>query len=140
MDSGEPDRDINSADIVSFLEQGLLENLVALFRADPSLYPLLAELLPDERIGVRLGTSALVESLADEDPAGRGRAVESLLPLLAREDPVVRGDAAYLLGILGRREAVAGLRAIEKDENGDVRDAVGEALERIIGGSVDDGR
>ena len=134
MNNGEFDRDISSADIVSFLEQGLLENLVALFRADPTLYPLLAELLPDERIGVRLGTSALVETLADEDPGGRGRAVESLLPLLTHESPVVRGDAAYLLGTLGRREALTGLRAVAADENADVRDAVEEALERIVGG------
>ena len=137
MNNGESDRDISSADIVSFLEQGLLDNLVALFRADQSLYPLLAELLADELIGVRLGTSALVESLAEEDPGSRGRAVEALLPLLTHESPVVRGDAAYLLGILGRREALAGLRAIEKDENADVRDAVDEALERILGGGAD---
>jgi HEAT repeat protein len=134
-DIGESDRserDISAADIASFLEQGLLENLVILFRSEPSLYPLLAELLSDERIGVRLGTSALVESLADEDPGGTGRATDALLPLLAHENPVVRGDAAYLLGILGRREALAGLRALEADENADVRDAVDEALERII--------
>ena len=67
MSSGEFDRDIGSADIVSFLEQGLLENLVILFRSDPSLYALLTKLLPDERIGVRLGASALVESLAEEE-------------------------------------------------------------------------
>jgi HEAT repeat protein len=135
VNNGESDRserDISAADIASFLEQGLLENLVVLFRSEPSLYPLLAELLSDERIGVRLGTSALVESLADEDPERSGWAVESLLPLLAHESPVVRGDAAYLLGILGRREALADLRALEADETADVRDAVDEALEQII--------
>ena len=135
MKNREPDqfeREINAADVAAFLEEGLLENLVILFRSEPSLYPLLAELLSDERIGVRLGTSALVETLVEEDPGGSGRAVESLLPLLAHESPVVRGDAAYLLGILGRREALAGLRALGADENADVRDAVDEALERII--------
>jgi HEAT repeat protein len=137
MVNREPDqfeREINADDVAAFLEQGLLENLVILFRSEPSLYPLLAELLSDDRIGVRLGTSALVESLADDDPGGSGRAVDALLPLLAHENPVVRGDAAYLLGILGRQEALAGLRAIETDENADVREAVDEALERIIGG------
>ena len=133
LNNGESDRNIGSADVASFLEQGLLENLVILFRADPSLYPLLAELLTDERIGVRLGASALVETLADEDPGESGRAAASLLPLLAHGNPVVRGDAAYLLGILGRREALAGLRAIEADENADVRDAVEEAVKQIGG-------
>jgi HEAT repeat protein len=137
MKIGESDqfeREISSADIASFLEQGLLENLVILFRSEPSLYPLLAELIPDERIGVRLGTSALVESLAEEDSEGSWRAVEAILPLLAHENPVVRGDAAYLLGILGRREALAALGALEADESADVRDAVAEALERIAAG------
>ena len=64
MNNGESDRDISSADIVSFLEQGLLDNLVALFRADQSLYPLLAELLPAEEPGEE---AAVVASLVEVD-------------------------------------------------------------------------
>lgn len=127
------DREINADDVADFLEKGLLGNLVILFRADPSLYPLLGELLRDERISVRLGASALVESLAEEDP-GRGRlAAEVLLPLLDDGSPTVRGDAAYLLGIVGGPEVLPGLRRKAEDENPDVREAVLEALESIEG-------
>lgn len=127
------DREINAGDVVDFLEKGLLENLVALFRADPSLYHLLADLLRDEGISVRLGTCALVESLAEEDP-GKGRqAAGVLLPLLEEESPTVRGDAAYLLGIIGDPGSLPGLRKRKEDENSDVREAVREALERIEG-------
>lgn len=122
---------ISSSDVADFLEKGLMENLVLLFRAEPQLYALLGELLGDERIVVRLGTSALVETLAEEDPVSAERSVEALVPLLAHERAVVRGDAAYLLGILGRREALAPLRALDSDENADVREAAAEAVEEI---------
>ncbi len=131
--SQEFDREINAADVADFLEKGLLGNLVTLFRVDPSLYPLLGELLRDESISVRLGTSALVESLAEEDPGNVSQAAGVLLPLLEEGSPTVRGDAAYLLGIIGDPAALPGLRKRAEDENPDVREAVREALEGIEG-------
>ena len=121
--SQEFDREINAADVADFLEKGLLGNLVTLFRVDPSLYPLLGELLRDESISVRLGTSALVESLAEEDPGNVSQAAGVLLPLLEEGSPTVRGDPA----------ALPGLRKRAEDENPDVREAVREALEGIEG-------
>jgi HEAT repeat protein len=120
--------------VADFLEKGLLGNLVSLFTADPSLYPLLRELLGDEKIGVRLGTSALVESLAEEGAPHDARAAKALLPLLESSRPVLRGDAAYLLGVIGRTEALPGLRPLLDDDNEDVREAAAEAVERIEGG------
>ena len=120
--------------MADFLEKGLLGNLVSLFTADPSLYPLLRELLGDEKIGVRLGTSALVESLAEEGAPHGTRAAKELLPLLESSRPVLRGDAAYLLGVIGRTEALPGLRPLLDDDNEDVREAAAEAVERIEGG------
>ncbi len=120
--------------MADFLEKGLLGNLVSLFTADPSLYPLLRELLGDEKIGVRLGTSALVESLAEEGAPHDARAAKALLPLLESSRPVLRGDAAYLLGVIGRTEALPGLRPLLDDDNEDVREAAAEAVERIEGG------
>jgi HEAT repeat protein len=120
--------------VADFLAKGLLGNLVSLFKADPSLYPLLRELLGEERIAVRLGTSALVESLAEEGAPHDARAAEALLPLLESSKPVLRGDVAYLLGVIGRREALPRLRAFLDDDNEDVRAAVAEAVERIESG------
>jgi HEAT repeat protein len=129
--SGGFDRSIDAADLADFLEKGLLENLVILFRAEPGLYPLLADLLRDERIAVRIGASALVESLL-EDNAGNGtRIASALLPLLESDSPTVRGDAAWLLGVAGDPGALPGLRARVDDDNADVREAVREALDLI---------
>lgn len=123
---------ITAADVAGFLEKGLLENLVLLFKAEPSLYGHLGELLSDERIVIRLGASALVEGLAEEDPDRTGRAAAALLPLLESVNPVLRGDAAYLLGFLGREEALEPLIALaENDVDAEVRDAAAEAAERV---------
>lgn len=125
---------ITAERVAEFLERGLLDVLVDLFRSDPALYGLLGELLADQRLGVRLGASALIEDLAVVDPGRKGLAAAALRPLLSREDPVSRGDAAYLLGIVGETGELAVLEALAaEDPNGDVREAAAEAVERITG-------
>ena len=127
------EREITADDVADFLGKGLLENLVSLFRADPSLYPLIGELLADERIAARVGASALVESLVEEDPAHTHLAVKALTPLLESRRALVRGDAAWLLGVVGRPEALAGLRRLLEDRDQGVREAAAEAVESIEG-------
>lgn len=129
------DREIEAADVADFLEKGLLENLVVLFRAERKLYALLPALLRDERIGVRIGASALVESLAEEDPAGRRLAAAELRRLLGDESETVRGDGAYLLGLAGCRDDVGALSPLLEDSSADVREAAAEAMEAIEGRS-----
>jgi len=129
--SEEFQRAIGAADVADFLEKGLLENLVVLFRSDPSLYPLLGALVADERVVIRLGASALVESLAGEDPQHMENAAAALLPLLESENQVVRGDAAYLLGMVGGEESLGPLRALADDSSADVREAAAEAVQII---------
>ena len=124
---------ITADDVIDFMEKGLLENLVLLFKAEPDLYSLIPRLLSDERIMVRLGAAALIESLAEEDPERGGRLVEELVTLLPHPAATVRGDAAYLLGVVGRPEAVPGLQGAAEDENSDVREAAAEALDEISG-------
>lgn len=124
--------DIGAAQVADFLERGLLDLLVPLFRGAPELYDLLGELVGDARISVRLGASALVEELAEADPGGRSRAAAALLPLLAGTDPVGRGDAAYLLGVVGGEGNLASLEAVAAgDENADVREIAAEAAGAI---------
>ena len=125
---------ITAADLAGILEQGQLDLLPPLFRADRAVYDLLPVLLRDERIGVRIGAAALVEELAGADPAGRPRAEAALLGMLGDADPVRRGDAAYLLGFAGggaSRDDLARLAA--EDPDADVREAAAEALERLAG-------
>lgn len=125
------EREISADDVADFLGKGLLENLVSLFRAEPSLYPLIGELLADERIASRVGASALVETLVEEDPAHTHLAVQALTPLLENDRPLVRGDAAWLLGVIGRPEALTGLQPLLQDRDQGVREAAAEAVENI---------
>jgi hypothetical protein len=125
---------ITAARVADFLGRGLLDVLVDLFRADPSLYGLLGELLANPEIGVRLGASALVEELAAADPPRRPLAAAALAPLLREQDPGRRGDAAYLLGFVGGAAELGELEAVAaQDPNTDVREAAAEAAERIRG-------
>jgi hypothetical protein len=127
---------ITAARVADFLGRGLLDVLVDLFKADPSLHGLLGELLASPEIGVRLGASALVEELAVADPARRPLAAAALSPLLGEADPVRRGDAAYLLGFVGGQAELAPLEKLAAaDPNADVREAAAEAAEKIRGGS-----
>lgn len=128
---------ITAVYIAEFLGNGMLDELVALFKADPGLYQLLGELLADPRIGVRLGAAALVEELAVSDPGRRPVAAAALLPALVAADPVQRGDAAWLLGFVGGADELAALETIAaQDSNVDVREAAAEAAEKVRGNNV----
>ena len=123
---------ITAARVAEFLGRGLLDVLVDLFKSDPALYALLGELLASPEMGVRLGTSALVEELAVSDPDRRPLAASALAPLLGGDDPVRRGDAAWLLGFVGGEAELAALEAIAvQDPNADVREAAAEAVGKI---------
>ena len=123
---------ITAARVAEFLGKGLLDVLVDLFKTEPGLYGLLGELLASPEMGVRLGTSALVEELAVTDPSRRPLAAAALAPLLAADDPVQRGDAAWLLGFVGGAGELPALETLaEKDPNADVREAAAEAAGKI---------
>lgn len=117
--------------IADYMEKGFLENIIDMFKHDKTLYPLIGELMTDERIRVRLGISALVETLKKEDPENIHTAIPNILPLLKNSRPVIRGDAAYLLGIIRHKDAISLLVEAIDDENADVRLIVKEAIENI---------
>jgi HEAT repeat protein len=124
------DFDINTM-IADYMEKGFLENIIDMFKHDKSLYPLIGELMTDERMRVRLGISALVETLAKEDRNAIAGAIPGIADLLRNENPTIRGDAAYLLGIIGQREVLPFLVEAADDDNPGVREIVREAIEEI---------
>jgi HEAT repeat protein len=117
------------------MENGLLDNIIDMFKHDQSLYTYIGDLIADERIRVRIGATALVESLRKEDPENIAKAVPPLLSLLKAEDPVIRGDAAYLLGVIGKRDVVPFLNEIIDDVDMNVRMIAREAIEDIAADS-----
>lgn len=118
--------------IADYMEKGFLENIIAMFKHDKSLYAFIGELMADERVRVRLGMSALVETLKEEDPENISSALPNILPLLRHNEPVIRGDAAYLLGIIGHKESIPMLEeTANNDTNKEVRLIAKEAVEDI---------
>jgi len=119
--------------IADYMEEGLLDNIVSMLKADKMQYPVIGELIADERIRVRLGATALVEMLAEEDPASiELLAVPSILKVLNHENPTIRGDAANLFAIAGSKEAVSALAAaLHEEQNPGVRETLSDALDAI---------
>ncbi|MBI5203331.1 MAG: HEAT repeat domain-containing protein [Nitrospirae bacterium] len=126
------DREELKTMIADYMEKGFLENIIDMFKHDKTLYLFIGELMTDERVRVRLGMSALVETFKKEAPENIEKAVPGILPLLKNPEPVIRGDAAYLLGIIGHRDSIPPLKEIaDNDGNPDVRLIAKEAIEDI---------
>jgi HEAT repeat protein len=121
--------------LADYMENGLLDNIIDMFKHDQSLYAYIGDLITDERIRVRIGATALVESLRKEDPENVKKAIPHLLPLLKADAPVIRGDAAYLLGVIGHRDVVPFLSEIINDADTNVRMIAEEAIEDIAANS-----
>ena len=117
--------------LTDHMESGFLDNIIALFRKDENLYKLIGDMLGDERVRVRLGTIALVETLMDEEPDKVKAAIPFIAPLLKKSNPTIRGDAVYALGIIGDKDALPFLREAAGDENEVVREAIKESIETI---------
>jgi hypothetical protein len=117
--------------IADYMEKGFLENIIDMFKHDKALYLLIGELMTDERMRVRLGITALVETLAKEDPGHIVKSIPGIAGLLKNDNPTVRGDAVYLLGIIGHGDALPFLEKASGDENPAVRQMATEALEEI---------
>ena len=114
--------------LVEYMGKGFLDNIIALFRQDPSLCRFIPHMLGDENLRVRLGTVALVEELATKHGSELRAAVPGLLELLNHGNPTVRGDAASVLGTIKDRSARAALEACLQDSHPGVREAAREAL------------
>ena len=116
--------------IADFLDQGHVDNIVAMFRHDPKYYGWTGELLADERFSVRLGVAVLFEELRASQPEKIGLAIPSLLTLLESNQPLLRGEAVSLLAVIGGKEAESHIRRLEADPSPQVR----EMVDLVLGG------
>lgn len=116
--------------IADFLDQGLVANIVALFKAEPRYYALVGEILKDERFAVRLGVSVLFEELKEERPQEVGLVLPGLIPLLDPSTPAyVRGEAVSIIGMVGTEEALALLRPLCQDADPQVSEIARDYLD-----------
>lgn len=114
--------------LIEYMGNGFLENIIAMYRQDSSLYRFIPDLLGDDNLRVRLGATALVEELVAEHPKEFKTAVPGIIELLNHENPTIRGDAASVLGIIKDVSAVEALRTCLKDIHPGVREVARDAL------------
>jgi HEAT repeat protein len=114
--------------LIEYMGNGFLENIIAMFKQDSSLYRFIPELLGNENLRVRLGATALVEELIAEHREELAAAVPGIIGLLKQESPTLRGDAASVLGIIRGASAINALRECLHDEHPGVREIARDAL------------
>lgn len=117
--------------VADYMENGLLDNIIDMFKYDKNLYHYIPTLIKDERMRVRIGTVALLETLAKEDAENTGKAVRILIPLLKDSNPLVIGDVAYVLGLIGSKETLPFLEEIMDNQDSNVKTIVYEAIQDI---------
>jgi hypothetical protein len=117
--------------VADYMENGLLDNIIDMFKHERTLYDYIPALIKDERMRVRIGTIALLETLAKEDAENTGNAIRSLIPLLNDTSPLVIGDVAYVLGLIGNDEIIPFLEQHLQSEDTNVKNIVQEAIDDI---------
>jgi len=117
--------------IADFLDQGHVENIVAMFRRDPIYYTWTGDLLRDERLSVRIGISVLFEELHLIQPEKLALATPSLAQLLDSENPQLRGEAVSILGIINTTETLLLIQRMQNDPNPQVQEMVQLVLEEL---------
>jgi hypothetical protein len=130
---GQPQNEVSDQElkrvIADFLDQGHVENIVAMFRRETRYYEWTGEILKDERFSVRLGISVLFEELREIQPEKLARAIPSLIELLHSKEPLLRGEAVSVLGIIATDEAMTHIRRMYDDPNPQVQEMVQLVLE-----------
>jgi HEAT repeat protein len=117
--------------LIEYMGKGFLDNIIAMFREDRTLYRFVADMLGDEQMRVRLGATALVEELVGEHREELNDAVPGLIALLKHENPTVRGDVLSVLGTISAPAAKAAIEARIADVHPGVREAAQEALDAL---------
>jgi len=117
--------------LVEYMDKGFLENIMAMFKQDSSLYRFIADMLGDDNLRVRLGATALVEELAGDHLQELRAAVPGIIGLLTHENPTIRGDAASVLGIIKDPSAISALQACLQDVHPGVREVARDALSEM---------
>ena len=117
--------------LIEYMDKGFLENIIAMFKQDSSLYRFIADMLGDDNLRVRLGATALVEELAGDHLQELRAAVPGIIGLLTHENPTIRGDAVSALGIIKDPSAISALRACLQDVHPGVREVARDALSEM---------
>lgn len=118
------------------LGSGGIDKCVAMIRADHGVLQDLLQVFmdPDMQLNIRIGISAVMESLAGT-PALLSIAGQ-LHALLTHADARVRGDACHYLALSGAEQARDWIRPLLEDADGNVREIAADSLDELDGQSA----
>jgi len=122
------DKDELRAMIIDYMAKGFLDNIIDMFKADDSLFEFLPSMISDENMRVRLGTAALVESLAKDKQDALAEIIQPLADFLKSAEPQLRGDAAYILSLIKHPDSLKHLRLALNDPDPQVKSIVEDAV------------
>ncbi len=112
-----------------YMENGFLENIMDMFKHDPSLWGAVPQMITDKRSRVRIGTIALAETFNCEHSSEILKALPAIALGLKHKEPTIRGDVVYLLDILSLKESIPYLKvALEEEDNEVVRNEILETM------------
>jgi HEAT repeat protein len=117
--------------VLDYMEKGFLDNIIDMFKHDESFFPLIIDMIKDERLRVKLGATALVEEMAKSKPEPLIKLIPDIAELLKDKNPTVRGDGANLLGIIKHQDALPFLLIAGNDADANVREIVKDAIQNI---------
>jgi thiol-disulfide isomerase/thioredoxin len=115
----------------SLLIQGRAEEILNMAREDPDISFVMAELLVDPDMGVRIGAAVVLQEIQKKDARIVSEAIRRVSEKVASLDDRIKGDLAFILGELGNEAAREYLLRLANDENREVRETAIEALEKI---------
>lgn len=129
MSAKQPDDSEMVTVIADFLEQGLADNIVSMFKADSGYYPLVGTILRDERFAVRMGLVLVFDELVAAEVEEVSHAIPVLMPLLAKDvAPFIRGEALTILGMIGTTESLALLAPFVDDDDPQIAEIVNDFI------------
>lgn len=118
--------------LFDYLDNGYLESIITFFEHEPEQLKLIAKMISDERIRLKVGAFAVLEELKEKNRELLKSIVPHLAELLKSPSKNVRGDAAYALEIIGDASAKPSLvEALSIEEDSQVREFIEDALRSI---------
>ncbi len=119
--------------LFDYLDNGYLENIVTFFEHEQKELPLIAKMLKDERLRVRVGAIAILESLKEKHPEKLKELSPLIVELLNSDERNIRGDAAYALEIIADPSTKQALEdAFEREEDEQVKEFIADALRSLL--------
>ncbi len=119
--------------LFDYLDNGYLENIITFFEHEPNEMHLIPRMLQDERIRIRVGALAIIESLKEKYPERLKEIVPLILNILLNaNEKNIRGDAAYALEIIADPSTKKALEeAYYQEEDEQVREFIQDAINKL---------